>query len=83
MYVMYLNNTNGKFHEELLTLLPLSGTTKGQDLYNTVIMYFEIEKLNLKKIISVTTDGAPSMIGAHQRLVQRLKNDPKCNPDVL
>jgi len=83
IYVRYLNNTNGKFYEELLTLLPLSGTTKGQDLYNAVIMYFETEKLNLKKIISVTTDGAPAMIGANQGLVQRLKDDPKCNSDVL
>ena len=35
--------------EELLTLLPLSGTSKGNDLYNAVVLYFETENLNLKK----------------------------------
>jgi zinc finger BED domain-containing protein 5/7/8/9 len=37
----------------------------------------------LKKVISVTTDDAPAMIGAHQGFVQRLINDPKCNSDLL
>lgn len=44
---------------------------------------FETEKLNLKKIISVTTDSAPAMVGTHQGFVQRLRIDPKCNPDLL
>lgn len=85
IHVRYLSNISGAFYEELLTLLPLSGTSKGNDLYNAVavVLYFETENLNLKKIISITTDGAPAMIGAHQGFVQRLRNDPKCNSDLL
>jgi len=52
-------------------------------LYNAVVLYFETENLNLKKIISVTTDGSPAMIGAHQGFVRRLRNDPKSNSDLL
>lgn len=78
-----MSNISGKFYEELLTLLPFSGISNGNDLYNAVVLYFETENLNLKKIISVTTDGVPAMIGAHQGFVQRLRNDPKCNSDLL
>lgn len=46
-------------------------------------MYFKTEKFNLKKIISVTTDGALVIVGNHQGLVQWLRNDPKCNLDLL
>jgi hypothetical protein len=63
--------------------LPLSRTSKGNDLYNAVVLYFETENLNLKKIISVTTDGTPEMIDVHQGFVHRLRNDPKCNSDIL
>ncbi|XP_025202119.1 general transcription factor II-I repeat domain-containing protein 2B-like [Melanaphis sacchari] len=34
IHVRYLSNISGTFYEELLTLLPLSGTSKGNDLYN-------------------------------------------------
>lgn len=83
IHVRYLSNTSGTFYEELLTLLPLSGTSEGNDLYNAVVLYFKTVHLNLKKIISVTTNSALAMIGAHQGFVQRLRNDPKCNSDLL
>ncbi|XP_025420706.1 zinc finger BED domain-containing protein 5-like [Sipha flava] len=50
IYVRYLSNISGTFYKELLTLLLLSGTSKGNDLYNTVVLYFETENLNLKKL---------------------------------
>lgn len=40
IHLKYLNNTSRTFNEELLTHLPLSGTTKGNDLYNGILMYF-------------------------------------------
>jgi len=77
IYVKYLNNFSGKFYEELLTLLLLSGSSKENDLYNAVLMYVETEHLILKKIIYVTTDDA--MIGTHQDFLQRLRNNLKRN----
>lgn len=41
IHVKYLNNISRKFYEELLTLLPLSRTSKGNYLYNAVLLYFE------------------------------------------
>jgi len=46
-------------------------------------VYFKTEKFNLKKIISVTTNGAVAMIGTYPGFVQRLKNDLKCDSDLL
>jgi len=40
IHVRYQNKTSGKFCEELLTLLPLSETTKSNNLYNAVMAYF-------------------------------------------
>jgi len=43
IHMRYLSNINGKFYENLLTILPLSGTSKGNDLYNAVVLYFETQ----------------------------------------
>lgn len=64
-----MNTTIGKFYEDFLALLPLSGTTKDNDLYNYLMVYFETKKSNLKTIISITTDGVPAIVGTHQGLV--------------
>ena len=39
-----------------------------------------VTKFNLKSIISLTTDGAPSMVGREKGVVSRLKKD---NPDLI
>lgn len=83
IHVRCLNNISGKFYKEFLTLLLLSETIKGNDLYNIVVLYFETKNLNLKNIFFVRIDGALAMIGAYQGFVQRLRNNPKCNSDIL
>ena len=67
IFVRYFDNTSEQFVEETLTILPLLGTTRGEDIYKAVIEYFEKYKLDMKKLISLTTDGAPSMIGNKKR----------------
>lgn len=37
-------------------------------------------KINLKQVVSVTTDGAPAMVGRGRRAVARMKQD---NPDLI
>jgi len=83
IYVRYLDNTSEQFVEEILTLLPLLGTTCGEDIYKAITEYFEKYGLDMEKIISVTTDGAPSMIGSKNGFIQRLRNNPKCNTTVI
>lgn len=83
IFVRYLDTTHEQFHEELLTILPMSGTTTGDDLYKATMGYFDKVGLDMKKVISVTTDGAAAMIGCRKGLVQRLSSDPKCNVNLI
>uniref|UniRef100_UPI0037E75A31 sialic acid-binding Ig-like lectin 12 n=1 Tax=Semicossyphus pulcher TaxID=241346 RepID=UPI0037E75A31 len=62
--------------EELLTLLPLKTTTRGVDIYNTVKEFFVQKKVPLEKLVAVTTDGAPAMIGRHTGFIAHCKGDP-------
>jgi hypothetical protein len=83
IFVRYLDTTHEQFHDELLTTLPMTGTTTGDDLYKATMGYFEKIGLDMKKVISVTTDGASAMIGCRKGLVQRLSSDPKCNVNLI
>lgn len=51
IFVRYFDNTSEQFVEEILTILPLLGTTCGEDVYKAVIEYFEKYKLDMKKLI--------------------------------
>uniref|UniRef100_A0AAR2LN01 DUF4371 domain-containing protein n=1 Tax=Pygocentrus nattereri TaxID=42514 RepID=A0AAR2LN01_PYGNA len=62
--------------EELLTLLPLKTTTRGDDIYNMVKEFFVQKKVPLGKLVVVTTDGAPAMIGRHTGFIAHCKGDP-------
>ena len=56
--------------EELLDLMSLSRTTTRQDTSNVLITeYYRIlqrHNVTIKKISSITTDGAPSMFGKNK-----------------
>ncbi|XP_054277673.1 protein FAM200A-like [Macrosteles quadrilineatus] len=67
VYVRFLDIKKEQFVEELLTILPISGQTRGEDLYNVLMDYFEKADLDLKKIIS--TDGARAMTGKNKGLI--------------
>lgn len=49
--------------EELISLVSLPKTTKGIDICNAVVEALLKVKIDLSKIVSVCTDGAPSMVG--------------------
>jgi hypothetical protein len=64
-----------KFEEELLSLIALDGDTTGLSAYNALISKLDDLGLPLSKCVSITTDGAPSMVGREQGLVARLRKD--------
>lgn len=68
------------FREELLCLLPLPGRSTGEILFNELTQFFETTGLDVGKIVSVVTDGAPSMVGHRQGLASRLC---ALNPQML
>uniref|UniRef100_A0A8C1S060 Uncharacterized protein n=1 Tax=Cyprinus carpio TaxID=7962 RepID=A0A8C1S060_CYPCA len=60
------------FREELLCLLPIQGHATGEIIFNELMQFFEKNGLDLSKVMSVVTDGAPSMVGHHRGLISRL-----------
>ncbi|KAG0716710.1 Cytosolic Fe-S cluster assembly factor NUBP1 [Chionoecetes opilio] len=50
-------------YEEFLQLVPLHGTTTGQDIFDAVLQRVKQHSLDLSRLVCVRTDGAPAMTG--------------------
>ncbi len=61
--------------EELIDLLPLTCQTRGEDIFSTIITCLKEKGIQTNHIISVATDGAPSMTGIHKGFVSLLKRE--------
>ena len=68
--------------EELLTILPLKGHTRGEDIFNAFMGFVNEKKLTLFKLISITTDGAPAMVGRTSGFIALCK-ESESFPDIL
>lgn len=53
-------------------MLPIQGHATGEIIFNELMQFFEKNGLDLSKVMSVVTDGAPSMVGHHRGLICRL-----------
>jgi len=51
------------FKEDLSGVMPLRGTTRGEDIYHALKQCLIKNAIYLQKLVSVTTDGAPAMVG--------------------
>ncbi|GFV60716.1 hypothetical protein TNCV_4180521 [Trichonephila clavipes] len=49
--------------EELLTIIPLKGQTRGQDIYNSFKNFIDKTGFPIYKLVSITSDGAPAWSG--------------------
>ncbi|XP_042206826.1 general transcription factor II-I repeat domain-containing protein 2A-like isoform X1 [Homarus americanus] len=49
--------------EEMINLVTLPERTTGADICKAVVNELSIRQIDISKVVSVTTDGAPSMIG--------------------
>jgi len=63
------------FKEELLALVPLQNTTRGEDIYKALKECLLRSSIDMKKLISFTTDGAPAMVGRRIGLIGLLMAD--------
>uniref|UniRef100_A0A803K5K3 General transcription factor II-I repeat domain-containing protein 2A-like n=2 Tax=Xenopus tropicalis TaxID=8364 RepID=A0A803K5K3_XENTR len=59
--------------EESLVVLPMKGTTRGEDLFKS----FTEQNLPMDKLISVCTDGAPCMVGKNKGFIALLREHEK------
>ena len=64
---------DGEVHIELCCLKPMYGTTTGKYILDTFTKHFEERGIDMKKIFSVPTDGAPTMIGQHRGFVNLIE----------
>ncbi|GLV33545.1 hypothetical protein CBL_20268, partial [Carabus blaptoides fortunei] len=55
--------------EELVTVIPLEGTTRGQDIFDVFKKFIKNISLPLYKLVSITTDGAPAMTGCRKGFI--------------
>ncbi|KAG9486982.1 hypothetical protein GDO78_007052 [Eleutherodactylus coqui] len=49
--------------EELIKLVSVPTSTSGSEIYKVVIQTFRDLSIDISKVVSVTTDGAPNMVG--------------------
>ena len=59
-------------YEELLDVIPLKGTTSGLDIFTAIENLFEKYNLQWCKLVSVSTDGAPAILGRKDAFYGRL-----------
>lgn len=61
--------------EELLALLPLKGQTRGEDIYAAVSEFLSSKGIDANKLVSIATDGAPSMTGKNKGFISLFKQN--------
>lgn len=69
--------TGDTLREEILAVLPMKETTRGEDLFMSFMEFAKEKKIPLDKLISVCTDGAPCMLGKNKGFVALLREHEK------
>lgn len=72
-------NDNFKITEELLSLHPMKGTTKGTDMFQCVMEVLNKFKLSVANLAGIATDGCPSMIGKNNGVVALIQKNTGAN----
>ncbi|XP_070599696.1 general transcription factor II-I repeat domain-containing protein 2A-like [Erythrolamprus reginae] len=63
--------------EELVKLVSLPEKTQGIDIYNAVMEAFLSQDIRPEKVVSITSDGAPSMVEATSGFIQLFAKETK------
>ncbi|KAL7857346.1 hypothetical protein SRHO_G00162450 [Serrasalmus rhombeus] len=63
--------------EEFLAMESLKGTTRGEDVYDSVSAVMERHKLPWRALANVTTDGSPNLTGRNVGLLKRIQDRVK------
>lgn len=74
IFVRFFDVESKEFREELLAVLTFKGQTRGEDLFEAFDNFMTISNVSYDKMVSVSTDGAPAMIGKERGLVKRIKD---------
>ncbi|KAJ8031811.1 General transcription factor II-I repeat domain-containing protein 2B [Holothuria leucospilota] len=66
-----------KITEDLARMVAMKDTTTGEDIFQATKTCIEDMGLEMEKLVSVTTDEAPAMVGARKGAVSLLENEMK------
>ena len=80
MFVRYYDESKKEFIEYLLGVTALGERTQVENIYKALKSIVEWNNIEMKPIISLTTDGAPAMLSREKGLVGRILKD---NPDLI
>lgn len=61
--------------EELLSVIPMKGQTRGEDIHRCFKSFISKTEFPIHKLVAITTDGAPAMLGQRIGFVTLCKND--------
>ena len=64
-----------KIQEYLLSLESMHGTTRGEDLFEKLLLAMRKFNLPFEKLGGIATDGAPAMVGSQKGLTALLKKE--------
>lgn len=59
--------------EEFAQLVPMKGATTGKNMFKSLLQCTIDLNLDLSKLVSITTDGAPAMVGKNNGMVSLLE----------
>lgn len=74
IFVRFFDVESKVFREELLAILPFKGKTREEDLFKTFDEFITKSNISYDKMVSLSTDGAPAMIGKEKGLVKRIRD---------
>ena len=61
--------------EELVQVMPLSGRTTGNDIFLAFKNLIKSENIPVNKLVDITTDGAPAMVGVEKGFIALCRKD--------
>jgi len=67
--------TDMNAREELLTVLPMKEHTRGEDIFQSFKNFIEKTQLPACKLVSITTDRAPAMVGRSNGFIAKCRED--------
>ena len=81
-FLIFIRGINKRFEitEELLSVYPMKDTTTGENLFIALQEVLQKHSIKWDKIVNITTDGCPSLIGKNIGLLKRLKDKMKRLP---
>ncbi|XP_076142759.1 general transcription factor II-I repeat domain-containing protein 2-like [Alosa pseudoharengus] len=75
IFIRGVDGSTFEVSEDLAALQSLKGTTTGRDIFDGVRQTIGDMGLDWSKLVSVTTDGAPSMVGSTRGLIGHINRE--------